>query len=59
MVLHYLLIELLCFMNLLKKGLHTCLVIDVLLTFIFLELGLLVAKLHQYALMISSLLLNL
>ena len=59
MVLHHLLIELLCFMNLLKKGLYACLVIDVLLTLIFLELGLLVAKLHQYALMISSLLLNL
>ena len=59
MVLHHLLIELLSFMNLLKKGLYACLVIDVLLTLIFLELGLLVAKLHQYALMISSLLLNL
>ena len=59
MVLNHLLIELFCFMDLLKKGLNASLIIDVLLTLIFLELGLLVAKLHQYALMISSLLLNL
>ena len=59
MVFHHLLIELLRFMDLLEECLAASLVIDVLLTLIFLKLGLLVAKLHQYALMISSLLLNL
>ena len=59
MVLHYLLIELLSLVDLLDEGLTASLVIEVLLTLIFLKLGLLVAKLHQYALMISSLLLNL
>ena len=59
MVLHYLLIELLSLVDLLDECLTASLVIEVLLTLIFLELGLLVAKLHQYALMISSLLLNL
>ena len=59
MVLNYLLIELLSLVDLLDEGLTASLVIEVLLTLIFLKLGLLVAKLHQYALMISSLLLNL
>ena len=59
MVLHYLLIELLSLVDLLDEGLTASLVIEVLLALIFLKLGLLVAKLHQYALMISSLLLNL
>ena len=59
MVLHYLLIELLSLVDLLDECLTSSLVIEVLLALIFLKLGLLVAKLHQYALMISSLLLNL
>ena len=59
MVLHYLLIELLSLVDLLDECLTASLVIEVLLALIFLKLGLLVAKLHQYALMISSLLLNL
>ena len=59
MIFHHLLIELLRFMDLLNEGLYASLVIEVLLTLIFLKLGLLIAKLHQYTLMISSLLLNL
>ena len=59
MVLHHLLIELLSLVDLLDECLTASLVIEVLLALIFLELGLLVAKLHQYSLMISSLLLNL
>ena len=59
MIFNHLLIELLRFVDLLNKGLYASLVIEVLLTLIFLKLGLLIAKLHQYALMISSLLLNL